>query len=349
MKSLKWIVSAMFTAAMISGCGSNSKKDGADLPNVKSSGMSIEYVSSTYVEGKGLVSTYRVHTADQEGNPINTPVTLSVINGVKKASINGVIHATEPITFDDPTISFAGVVPGDKLIVLPGNGNVDPVTYGDWTIQAINGVTLSLREGAYYLNDMSGLYYIIGNEKRILGRRVGVVHVESADGNTTGEDGYKYFNVVADAVLAGHTIVLGAHTDGNRLGAAIVDNVRGGCFIASDVTIPPSTGRQTVGVTLWIDPACEGVQQEYLIDVEVVPSSFEVEGNCRIIANESNFHTDEAGRVMLTVDMSGSSSSPCSSGTCPASGGGTTTSADNNATSCTIKWNGSAGAIYLEY
>jgi hypothetical protein len=330
MKKIGWMVSGLISAAVLSGCGSNSKTDGENLPGGKETGISIEYVASKYVAGKGLVNTYKVHVADQDGKPINREVRVSVINGVKKGSMTGIIHNTQPITFDDPSISFAGVSQGDKVIIFPSQGKIDPSYLGDWTVQSV-GTTLTFKEGAYHMTEASGLHYLIGNEKRILGTQTGVVHIEKDANMTADGTGYVYFNVVADTILAGHTITVGAHTVGNRLGTALVDAVRGACFIGSKVNIPVTGKSYGEPMSLWIDPACEGVAQEPLIDVEINPMSFKVDDGCSINYAKSNFHTDSHGYVTINVE----------------------TSVDENKTegedTCTLSWEGGAENIYLEY
>jgi len=330
----------------VTGCGSDSKTNSDEgVRGVDShTGLSIVYDSTELVNGK-MVGYYHIHAVDDNGKPLaHMPFRISVINGVKPINGEkvrygtGVITPSKPITFGDSTLDFSttNVAPGDTLIVLPTSGRTDSSYLGDWTVIKKTNI-LSLRESSYNLQPTDGLSYIIGREERLLGGDIGrgtlsVAHVESSDSNgssTTNKDGFTNFKVVFDPVLLGHTITIGAHTNGNRLGVSKVVGLRGGKFLAAPVKVYNTGAPETAVMYLTIDPGNGAM--EYLMDAEIVPSSFEVtpEDECRLDPR-SDFHTDGAGRVHLIIDTKGAAD-------------------DNGTATCEVKWNGGITSIFLEY
>jgi len=337
----KYIYGMVVAASMLlfSGCGSDSKSNAGDLPQSQiRTSLSIVYVSTEYDENKGMVGYYRVHAVDQNNNPISgLALSISIINGVKKIGGTavqygtGTIATTEPISFSDYRIPFSqtGVAPGDTLMVLPSANRTDGAYLGDWEITNV-GTELTLANRAFNLESTDGLTYIVGNAQRLLGRDIAVAHI--LDGNSTGvtdEKGFTNFSVVFDPKLAGHTVVIGAHTSGNRKGIASIESLRWDTYVGETVTVPQDGRTHTASMTLGIDPGNGGT--EHLIDVDIVPSSFSLEPveKCTL-SSSSDLHTDAGGRVNLVIN----------------------TVADVNATevgTCTVTWNGSNASIYLEY
>lgn len=333
-------------------CGSNSKPDADDLAP-GTTGFSIAYASSSESAGK-IIGHYRVHAVDDQGKPLSgLKLKMSLINGVKEIRntklqrARGNILSTEPIRFNDVGVNFSqlGVSRGDTLIVLPSEGKTDISYLGDWTI-ANAGAELDLQEHSYHLETTENLTYIIGNEKRLLGGQNGdrgviaVAHIQDVNNTfVTDEKGYTFFDVVFDPVLAAHTITVGIHTvNGTRRGAAKVIGLRGAEFPPVEMTILNSGDTVRVPMTLSIDPGNGG--SEHLIDVDVSPASFTVEpiDSCALNYEESNFHTDSGGRVILVVKTLGKKEA--------VDGNNTTT---EGADTCIIKWNGGVSSTYLEY
>jgi hypothetical protein len=326
------------------GCGSDSKANNDDgAIGGGDTSLSIVYESTTESNGK-LIGHYHVHAVDTNSKPISgLALKISIINGVKEIrgqklqNGTGGIAISNPITFHDEGANFAssGVRAGDNLIILPTSDKTDVSYLGDWKILG-TGTNLDLRENSYHLKDTEGLTYIIGNEQRLLGATgggrgiVAVAHIEEAN-STTDSKGFTNFDVVFDTVLAGHTVTIGVHTNGNRWGAADVITLRGGEFTATPVTVPNSGGTQIASMRLLINGT------EDLIGLDVSSSSFSVSptANCTIDTASSNFHTDRGGHVRVAIRTSG-------------------TSVDENGTAteveeCTVSWTGGAGSIFYEY
>ena len=344
----KYIYGMILSASMLlfSGCGSDSKSNAGDLPESQiRTSLSIVYVSTEYDANKGMVGHYRVHAVDQNDNPISgLALSMSIINGVKKIGGvavqygTGTISTTEPISFSDYRIPFSqiGVEAGDTLMVLPSVSRTEASYLGDWQITNV-GTNLTLANRAFNLESTDGLTYIIGNEKRFLGRDIAVAHI--LDGNSssvTDEKGFTNFSVVFDPKLAGHTVVLGAHTSGNRKGIAEIVGLRWNNFGGSTVTVPRDGRTHTAYMTLAITNE-DGTALEHLYDVDIVPASFSVEpvDKCEL-SSRSNFHTDAGGRVTLIINTTADTNATADSNTTEAS-------------TCTVTWNGSNSSIYLEY
>ncbi len=326
---------------LLTACGSDSKPDaGALPPSERSASLSIVYESSEYDENRGMIGHYHVHAVDENANPISgLALDVSIVNGVKEIrnqkmqNATGNILSSEPISFTDNGVNFSqtGVAVGDTLIIVPSVGKTGVSYLGDWKISGIDA-GLFLRENSFSLETTEGLTYIIGNDERLLGGDSGrrgtlaVAHIEDAN-NTTDAKGFTYFDVVFDPILTGHTVTLGAHTYGNRMGTAMVASLRGGDFIGSTVRVPNSGSTQYASMTLSIDPGNGGT--EHLIDVDIVPSSFVIEPveNCSLDVGASDLHTSGGGQVLLAINTDGNDTVP----------------------ECTAEWNGGASSIYLEY
>ena len=224
---------------------------------------------------------------------------------------------------------------GDNLIIFPSEGKTDASYIGGWDIKSVNS-NLILNEYYYNLLDTTNLTYIIGNEERLLGGENGAVgtfavaHVEP--NYTTDNNGYAYFDIVFDPILAGHTVTVEAHgnEDGNRIGTAMKTALRldGDSFTAPDTVVANSGGLEIARIPLTINPSCTGNQP--LIDVPVNPNSFHVspEANCQIAPSVSNYHTSGYGTVTIAVQTDGN-----------------TTATEN----CTITWDGDITSLVYEY
>ncbi len=299
-------------------------------------------ISLTYAgteKGAGVyIDEYRVHAVDIKSNQpiVGMAITASLVNDVKVQqahALSGSILNTIPVGFDDVTINYlnAGVGTNDNLIIIPSSGKTDPAYIGGWTISDVAANHLTFTEE--YSNGISaqGLNYIVGSERRLLGRKIGVADVTySADTPLTDEEGYTSLFVVYDTILAGHTITLEVHGDysGNRVGIGQVVSLRGDEFSAAEVTTKNNGGLKQVPMLLTI-----GGGIEHLIDVDIVPSSIIVEPLPHCILNEgaSDFHTDNSGQISIAVNTDGN------------------TSETGGVDICTVNWIGGAGSIYLEY
>ena len=333
---------------LFTACGSNSKSDRGTGAAGATYGLSISYISTDYQEATGFTDHYRVHAADSSGKPVSgLSLEMSIVNGVKeirgrKLQIqSGGIQSSTPITFYDNNVNFAttNVVPGDNLIVIPSSGRTDNSYLGDWGIESVDA-QLALRGGSFNLENTDGLTYIIGNEERFLGAgrgRIAIAHIEEANARTDA-DGFSYFNVVYDTALGGHTVTLGVHTaSGERLSGAKIAGLRGGTFFAPSVLVPIDGQTHIVPIDLGVAPDASGGGGEPLIDVPIVPSSFSVapEGSCRINVAESEFHTDQYGRVYLVIET--------------ATTGDSNTTTTSAAATCEVSWQASNSSIYFEY
>jgi len=350
LQNVLWVAVVLILTA----CGSDSKSNAEDIAP-GTTALSIVYESTTEKAGK-MIGHYHVHAVDDNGKAMSgLKLKMSLINGVKEIRNQklqravGNILSTTPISFHDNGVSFAqtGISVGDALIVLPSSGKTGISYLGDWTIASV-GTDLTLKENSYHLETTENLTYIIGNEERLLGGSNGnrgiltVAHIQKQDTNstfTTDKNGFTYFDVVFDPVLAGHTVTLGVHTSGNRMGTSKVVGLRAAEFMAAEITIPNTGATVTVPMTLQISPKDSGT--EHLIDIEVNPRSFKVEPleSCQLNLNRSNFHTDAGGRVILVVETKGTVDTVDKNGTTSTSG----------AESCTIKWDGGISSLALEY
>jgi len=313
--------------------------------------LSISYETTECDEKRGIVGHYHVHAVDRQSRlPIvNLPVKVSLINGVKLIHDMAVQRGAgtiaykdptsleSPIVFSDATADFGklGVKKGDNLIIFPSEGKTNASYIGGWDIQSVSS-SLLLNEQYTNLVEANALTYIVGNEERLLGGENGAVgflataHVEPD--YTTDNDGYAYFDIVFDSILAGHTVSVEAHGDenGNRIGISMKTALRldGDSFSAPDTIVANSGDIEKVNIPLSIKPSCTGSQP--LIDVPVNPNSFHVTPalNCQIIPEKSEYYANGYGTVLIAVQTDGNA-----------------TASEN----CTIKWDGDISSLVYEY
>lgn len=368
-KTIIYSISVLITSILFTGCGSDSKANGSEIAR-GTSALSIVYSSTSESNSGKMVGHYRVHAVDDNGKPISgLKLKMSLINGVKQIRnkklqrATGDILTTAPISFHDNGVSFSqtDIEVGDTLIILPSAGKTDVSYLGDWTVSEI-GSDLFFKEDSYHLESTQNLTYIVGNEERLLGGNngnrgiVSVAHIQDVNNTfTTDEKGFTFFDVVFDPVLAGHTVTVGVHTEGSRLGISKVISLRGAKFLGSEITIPNTGSTIRVPMTLAIDPGNGGT--EHLIDVDVNPLSFHVEptDSCSINFNQSNFHTNGAGRVILAIDTKGQTIIVTDNNTTDSNTTNSNTTTTNStpttkgAETCTVKWDGGITSIYFEY
>jgi len=334
-----------FLSLVLVSCGSNTKEDPGNSGTYGTSGLSIMYISSEANGSTGFVDHYRVHAVDQNGDPISKlKVKVSIVNGVKaigqsKLQVGkGLIESSTPIVFADNHVDFTqtSVKRGDNLIVVPTKGREDNIYLGNWTIESV-GTKLTLREKAINLESTENLSYIIGGEKRYLGNnyrgRISIAHINVLN-NITDTKGFSYFDIVYDTSLAAHTVTLGAYAEGaRRLSVGKIQGLRGGEYSSKKVEIPVTGATVYVHMSLVVSGKGNGI--EHIRELDVVPSSFEIEPveNCILNVQKSDLHTDGNGEVILAVDTNR----------------GTDTDTDTASKKCTITWQGSPAAFYLEY
>jgi len=341
----------------IIGCGSNSKLDYSDYNDTsdidikqQTASLSISYETTECDAARGLVSHFHIHAVDLKSNlPVeNIPVSVSLVNGVKVYN-NEIVHMASgalgrldnngSYTFSDKGIFFleTDVEVNDNLIIFPSENRTNIAYLGGWNI---NDVSEQLLLDGNYTNIpvIDKLTYIIGNEERLLGGDNGSIgdlataHIELVD-TETDVNGYAYFDIVYDFVLAGHTVSVEAHGKhrGKRVGIAekIFLRMENDAFIANEKKVPNNRlGTRYVTMSLRINPSCSG---DYaLMDTPVSPQSFEVEpaDHCRIDYGKTEDHTDGHGTLVVAVQTDGN----------------VTAAAD-----CTVSWNGGPGSLYYEY
>lgn len=317
-----------------------------DIPSDgRATTLSISYETTECDDKRGIIGHYHVHAVDRFSRlPIvDIPVRVSLINGIKQINnkkvqiAKGSIYNYDPIEFIDKSINFetqTNVEKGDNLIIFPSEGKTDVSYLGGWDIRSVSDY-LILNEYYYNLLNATNLTYIIGNEERLLGGENGTVgilanaHVEP--NYTTDNNGFAYFDIVFDPILAGHTVTVEAHgnEDGNRVGISMKTALRlDGDFSAPERVVENSGGLETSRIPLSIDPSCLGTQP--LIDVPIQPGSFHVtpEENCMIDEDISDYHTDGYGTVTIAVQTDGNTT---------ATG------------KCTITWDGGITSMLYEY
>jgi len=291
-------------------------------------------------EQSKIINYYAVHAVDESARRpmVGLPIRMSMINGVRILNGTnvqdgtGIIESTDPTSFVDNNVNFMNTVgTNDQLIVLPSQGRIEPSYLGGWPIEKVNGNRLILEGNYDNLESIDQLTYIIGNERRLLGRNIVVADVEHIDlESITDEYGMAYLKVTFDPELAGHTATLEAHSieNGKRIGISRIVTLRWDKFSAGEQKVVNSGAIETVVMTLSIDTPNGG--SEHLIDMDIVPSSFVVEKSphCSLNQSQSNFHTSPGGQVLLAINTDGNVTA---------------------AIECTIKWNGSAGSMYYEY
>lgn len=313
--------------------------------NGRATTLSISYTTSTCTD-KGIIGHYYVHAVDRLSNVpvVGIPVKFSLINGVKEFNnakiqeATGSLKNSVPFSFTDEKSNFStqtNVKNGDNLIIFPSQGKTDISYLGGWSIDSV-GKALTL-DGVYpNIISTNNLTYIIGNEERLLGGENGsrgvltVAHVEEVDA-TTDNEGYAYFDIVFDAILAGHTVTVEAHghDNGKRMGISSREALRLDHFSAPETIILNSGGVRTVGIPITIEPSCLGKQP--LIDVPIGMNSFTIEPNehCRLVGGD--FHTDGNGVMRIEVATDGN------------------TSVTGGEDECTITWEGGISSLRYEY
>ncbi len=327
-----------------------------DIPSDgRATTLSISYLTSECDASRGIIGHYAIHAVDRFSRVpvIDIPVRVSLVNGVtlingeKVQNSKGNIYYENPadvttsaIKFSDGSTDFSqdGVKQGDNLIIFPSQGRTDASYIGGWDIESVSDI-LTLNEQYTNLVQDNTLTYLIGNEERLLGGENGTVgrlataHVEP--NYTTDNNGYVYFDIVFDSILAGHTVTVEAHgnEDGHRVGVSMKTGLRldGDSFSAPETTVPNSGGLEKTRIPITINPTCVGNQP--LIDVPLAPGSFHVESgvHCKIVQDESDFHTDGYGTVTIAIDTDGNT---------------TDTGGEDE---CVITWDGDISSLLYEY
>ena len=302
-------------------------------------------------EASKMVNYYAVHAVDEDSQRaiVGMKIKMSLVNAVKKINGNkiqsatGTIENTDPIHFIDNNANFldSALYPSqrieshDNLIIFPSEGKIDASYLGGWKINTVSSTTLTLKGKYQNLENTEDLTYIIGDEKRLLGRSIAVADVQQIDlESITDEYGMAYFKVTFDPELAGHTVSLEAHgtdIDNNRVGISRIVTLRWDNFSGGPITTTNSGGVKIIPMTLSIDRPDNS--SDHLIDVDIVPSSFIVKKSlhCNLDEIQSNFHTNAGGQVILAINTDGN------------------TSATGGEDECIIEWKGGANSIYFEY
>ncbi len=317
------------------------------------------------------------HAVDKYGNPARAGVTLwpSVINGVKVVhsktyNASGTLYPGNPATFSDESIDFTvqGVNDRDQLMILPNAYHYEQDYLGHWTIDKVNGNSLTLKESFEGNSTITPLSYVIGNEKRFLeGYGVAVASIsrpnaENGSGEAetdnnydnglsdefgkasttylTDENGLMVFEVVYDYALAGHTFTIGVNAyeenSTRHVGISKVDTFRWpGGYTSSEVTVANDGQKHSVTLTLMINGCGDKQPIERLSFRHIVPDSIVITDKtgisttqCSVDINQSNFYTDINGQLQLMVSTMGDT---------------------DKTDSCKIKWNESDGGMYMEY
>jgi len=217
---------------LLTACGSNSKPDAGALPPSESGITSSIACFENEQQKDAYVAHCYVHTVDGNSNPVSGyTYNVSLVVERKVSSETGNILTTEPITFSDHTVNFIeeDVRKTDNLIILPTSRTTDPSYLGNWEISAV-ATDLTLAESAFTLETTEDLVYVIGTETGYfyhpeLGSISASAHIEYPSGDDDSDigeelEGFFYFDIVYDPALRGAQIVVGAHTFGNRIGAA---------------------------------------------------------------------------------------------------------------------------------
>ena len=315
-------------------------------------------------EHSKLINYYAVHAVNEDGNRpvIGLPITMTLINGVKtlngsKLKVGmGAIKSGDNIQFMDTSVNFIAedIEDRDKLIIIPSERKIDPSYLGGWNIDAVYEHTLDLNGMYSNIKDEERLSYLIGNERRLLGRNIVVADVQAIDlESITDEYGMAYFKVTYDPEMIGHTITLEAHSKNeNRVGISrIVKPVaytRIMDFKSKGREVENSGSDEIALVKLYIavDTAVyrvpglsdtDTINLYPLIDLDIDPNSFFVNSDdnstlhCTIDKEKSDFHVSENGSVSLVIQTDGNTSST----------GGVDT--------CSVVWEGSEEALGYDY
>ena len=226
----KIILNSLFgslSLILITACGSNTKPDDGSLPPSER-GISATIACSEEPDALDkafLVAHCYVHTVDGNSKPVSgMEYEVSLINKVKVYKEGtGALLTTEPISFSDSSVNFAlkNVHISDSLIVFPSENAYDPATLGNWKIASVNA-DLTLRDIAYNLETTEELSYVIGKVEgaHIEPPKEGGQADEEGNDNSLDREGFFYFDLIYDHSLRGTTMIIGAHTPGNRVGTA---------------------------------------------------------------------------------------------------------------------------------
>jgi len=317
-------------------------------------------------EHSKLINYYAVHAVNEDGNRpvIGLPITMTLINGVKKLNGNrlkvgtGAIKEGEHIQFMDTSVNFvnADIEDSDKLIIIPSEGKIDPSYLGGWNIDAVYEHTLDLNGMYSNIKEEERLSYLIGNERRLLGRNIVVADVQAIDlESITDEYGMAYFKVTYDPEMVGHTITLEAHTKNEkRVGISRIvkpvaySRIMG--FKSKGRAVENSGSDEMTFVKLYIGvdtsaqarpgPLNEDADTTNLYplaDLDIDPNSFRMKPDdnstvhCSIDREKSDFHVSIEGSVALVIQTDGNTSKT----------GGVDT--------CSVVWDGSEEALGYDY
>lgn len=303
--------------------------------------LSLVYESTTCTDGK-FVNKYHVHAVDSASNlpKKDISVDISLVNGVKvnhydSASYSGsLVSAGSQFTFVDTVNDLSPLAVNDNIIIFPSVDRTDASYLGGWKVtNLIDGDSVEVDGNYTNVLDTDSLSYVAGNENRLLDRDIVIAHVDKLLTNTD-ENGFAYFDVVFDPLLAGHTVAIETHGDdnGHRVGISKKIGLRWGSYFGEEITFANTGNPQHISMGLSIG-LCNGEGSEPLKEVNIVPSSFIVEPikHCSLNVAASDFYTGSESSVNLVINTSG----------IPADAQGTD--------ECTVKWNGSNAAIYYEY
>ena len=312
-------------------------------------------------EGSKLINYYAVHAVTSDGQRpiVGTPIKMSLVNGVKKLggaklkTDSGAIANANPVQFSDTSVNFlsSDIEGQDKLIIIPSEGRTDPSYLGGWTIGEVFDHSLNLIGSYSNIKNKSGLSYLIGNERRLLGRNIVTADVQAIDlESITDEYGMAYFKVTYDPELVGHTITLEAHTDSDvRVGVAkIVKPVANNSimqYISKSRGVENSGSDEFLAVKLYlkidstmyrtIPPDSDTLALYPIVDLDIDPSSFSMDANssahCNIDEKKSSFHVLDDGTVNLVIQTDGN------------------TSDTGGVDRCGITWNGDEEALGYDY
>ncbi len=312
-------------------------------------------------ENSKLINYYAVHAVNEDGNRpiIGIPITMTLINGVKKLGSSvikvgsGAIQGGDTIQFSDASINFvnAKIESRDKLIVIPSEGKLDPSYLGGWNIDAVNEHSLNLNGMYSNIKNETRLSYLIGNERRLLGRNIVTADVQAIDlESITDEYGMAYFKVTYDPELVGHTITLEAHSKNEtRVGISrIVKPVADSSimqYIGKTRAVENSGSDEEMRMKFYLRIDTTAYRAEVpdsdtaalypLIDLDIDPISFSMDANssahCSIDEEKSIFHISNDGTVGLVIKTDGN------------------TTATGGIDKCSVIWEGSEEALGYDY
>lgn len=288
-------------------------------------------------EGSKIINYYAVHAVNEDGNRpiVGVPISMSLINnakeissGVKLKTGSGAIKSGDPVQFNDTSVNFltAGIESRDKLIIIPSEGRTDPSYLGGWNINEVHDHSLDVAGLYTNIKDQGGLSYLIGNERRLLGRNIVTADVQEIDlESITDEYGMAYFKVTYDPELVGHTITLEAHTESDmRVGVSkIVKPVANNSimeYIGKGSSVENSGVDEKVTMKLYFKvdstvyrdktPDSDTAALYPIADLDIDPNSFSTDSavHCTIDESASDFHVTNEGTVQLVVQTDGNTS-----------------------------------------